>query len=62
MRLKIAKTDDRGRSVPAGTEGTIVDINGVAGYCVEVPVLDEQGRQTDMHLIDIYHEDVESVT
>ncbi len=49
------------RIAPAGSEGTIVDVYDVipVGYCVEIPLNDANGRQRDLYLVDVTHDEIE---
>ena len=66
VRLRVAKTDDQGRSVAAGATGTIVHVHPVPpkeepAYIVEVVRFDAQGVHHDSHLIDARQSEIEKV-
>ncbi|MFO0667194.1 MAG: hypothetical protein U0174_24795 [Polyangiaceae bacterium] len=64
VRLKVTKTDDKGRSVVAGTRGAIVHVHSVPDgaeptYIVEVVISDHAGMQVDANIIDVSHDELE---
>jgi hypothetical protein len=64
VRLRVAKTDDKGRPVAAGATGTIVHVYLVPptkepAYIIEITLLDTQGVASDSHLFDAHHSELE---
>ena len=58
--LRCAFTDDRGRLVEAGSEGTIVAVHTVPlgaepAYEIEVPMFSPAGAHNDSHLFTARH-------
>jgi len=66
VRLRVSKTDDKGRLVAAGAEGTIVHVPRLPperepGYIVEILLFNTQGVHDDSHLIDVWHSEIEKI-
>jgi hypothetical protein len=66
VRLRIPKTDDKGRPVAAGAKGTIVHVPQLPpkqepGYIVEIVLFNAQGVHDDSHLIDVCHSEIEKI-
>ena len=66
VRLRVQKTDDKGRPVAAGAKGTIVHVPPLPpdrepGYIVEIVLFNAQGVHDDSHLIDVCHSEIEKV-
>lgn len=64
VRTLVAKADQHGRPVKAGTVGTIVHVYPTEryqapAYTVEVVLEDGKGMQRDAHLFDARHEELE---
>ncbi len=67
VRTLVQKTDDQGRVVESGAEGTIVHVHPTStseppAYIVEVVLTDERGVQDDAHIFDARHDELEIIT
>jgi hypothetical protein len=66
VRLRVGKTDDKGRPVSAGATGTIVHVYPVPSakepaYIFEITLFDARGDHHDSHVFDARHSKLEKV-
>ena len=66
VRTRVPKQDDKRRQVATGSEGVIAHVHQTKdgqspGYIVEVVIADERGMQSEAHIFDALHDDLELV-